>query len=57
MRTHDSAVNKASVYSISVPELSEAHVDERMDILRALEMSRIQYMKEQGILSDENRYR
>ncbi|KAH3754087.1 hypothetical protein DPMN_188747 [Dreissena polymorpha] len=35
--------------------MSEMHMDERMDILRALEMSRIQFLQDQGILSQAER--
>ncbi|WAR10894.1 AKIB1-like protein [Mya arenaria] len=48
-----SRIHKQRKDEEAVPNMSEVHLDERMDILRALEMSRLQYMREQGVLSDE----
>ncbi|XP_045177754.2 ankyrin repeat and IBR domain-containing protein 1-like [Mercenaria mercenaria] len=37
------------------PNFSEIQLDEQMDFLRAIEMSRLQYLKEQGVISDDSR--
>ncbi|KAL4216921.1 Ankyrin repeat and IBR domain-containing protein 1 [Mactra antiquata] len=37
------------------PRFTEIQLDEQMDFLRALEMSRIQYLKEQGVINDGSR--
>ncbi|XP_060599500.1 ankyrin repeat and IBR domain-containing protein 1-like [Ruditapes philippinarum] len=34
---------------------TDIQLDEQMDFLRALEMSRLQYLKEQGVISDDSR--
>lgn len=39
-----------------VEGFTDIQLDEQMDFLRALEMSRLQYLKEQGAINDDSRY-
>ncbi|XP_052236052.1 ankyrin repeat and IBR domain-containing protein 1-like [Dreissena polymorpha] len=50
-----SRMHKQRLDDEPLPSMSEMHMDERMDILRALEMSRIQFLQDQGILSQAER--
>ena len=44
---------RKTVCCVSV--ITESQLDEQMDFLRALEMSRLQFLKEQGPASDDTR--